>query len=166
MHHLYFSALSSAQSRAYLMTPYFVPDQAMVKALECAALQGVDVRLMVPWRSNYRTVDYAGRWFYEDLMRSGVKVYAYTAGMLHAKMMTVDGRWSTVGTANFDIRSFRLNFELNVIVYGDSFAQNLERIFLEQQRQNCIALGPHNFGQRSTTSRLVENVCRLLAPIL
>jgi cardiolipin synthase A/B len=166
MHQMYFSALSSAQRSAYLMTPYFVPDQAMVKALESAALQGVDVRLMVPWRSNYRTVDYAGRWFYEGLMASGVKLYAYTAGMLHAKMMTVDGRWSTVGTANFDIRSFRLNFELNVIVYGEAFAQNLERLFLEQQRKNCIELGPHNFGRRSRASRVVENFCRLLTPIL
>jgi cardiolipin synthase len=166
MHHLYFSALASARKRAYIMTPYFVPDQAMVKALESAALQGVEVRLMVPWRSNYRTVDYAGRWFYENLMAAGVRLHAYTSGMLHAKMMTVDGRWSTVGTANFDIRSFRLNFEMNVNVYGEGFAQNLERVFLDLARRSCLELGPDNFGRRGRGSRLVENVCRLLAPIL
>ena len=122
IHRLFFSAITGARSRVFITTPYFIPDRAIVVALQTAALRGVDVRLLFPSRSNHRFVFQAGRSFYEDLLDAGVRIYEYGPGMIHAKTMVVDGVFSIFGSANFDNRSFELNDELNVAVSSRDLA--------------------------------------------
>jgi len=160
-----FSAISTAKQRVYLTTPYFVPDQAMRIALETAAMRGVDVRLLLPKVSDSRLVLHAGRSYYDELLRSGVRIFEYGPGFIHAKVLLVDRQFSTVGSANMDIRSFRLNFEVNAIVYGDEINQQLHQSFikdLNQSQEVQISL----WKERSWQMRAAESVARVLSPVL
>lgn len=163
--HVYFAAITSAEQRVQLRTPYFVPDEAMLSALTTAALRGVDVRVLVPLHSDSRLVSAAGRSYFEELLRSGVRVYEYLPRMLHAKTLVVDDELAAVGTANFDNRSFRLNFEVAAVVHGPELAAELAQVFaadLEQARE--VKLGDaarSRFGRRVS-----EAVARLMSPLL
>jgi cardiolipin synthase len=162
---IFFTAITSAKHRVFLTTPYFVPDQAMLVALETAALRGVDVRLLLPRRSDMRLVLHAGRSYYDELLRSGVKIYEYSSGILHAKSLLVDDRWATVGSANMDIRSFQLNFEVNAAIYGPAFAHQLAQLFqrdLTQARQVTV----EDLRGRSLSRRMAEGLARVLSPVL
>ncbi|MFW5921483.1 MAG: cardiolipin synthase, partial [Polyangiales bacterium] len=117
IHRLYFAAIASARDRVSLITPYFVPDRALLVALQTAALRGVDVRLVLPSTSNHRVTFHAGRSFYDELLGAGVSIHEYGPGMVHTKAMIVDGTFATVGSANLDVRSFRLNFELIAVLW-------------------------------------------------
>lgn len=161
IHRLFFSAITTARERVWLTTPYFIPDRALLVALETAAMRGVDVRILVPRRCNHILIGAAARTFFADLTAAGCKVYEYEAGMLHAKTLVVDGRWSTVGSANMDMRSFRLNWEVNVVVCGEAFAAELERVFLADVQKARIA----ETGRRGL-GRLADDFCRVLAPVL
>jgi cardiolipin synthase A/B len=130
IHHSIFTTITQATDHVYLTTPYFVPDRALLVALQTAALRGVDVRVLLPERSDQGLVRAAGRFHYQELLRAGIRVFEYSKQMLHAKTVEVDGRWSTIGSANLDLRSFRLNFEVNVVVYGEGVAADLRRMFL------------------------------------
>src|SRR5262249_40319198 len=110
IHAILFAAISLARERVWITTPYFVPDQAVELALSTASLRGVDVRLLLPGRSDHALVFHAGRSFYPELLAAGVKVFELDHAFVHAKTAAIDGRWSTVGSANMDRRSFRLNF--------------------------------------------------------
>ena len=162
---IFFTAVTLAKERVYLTTPYFVPDQAMLVALETAALRGVDVRLLLPQRSDMRLVLHAGRSYYEQLLNCGVKIYEYRAGLLHAKSMVVDRGWATVGSANMDIRSFRLNFEVNAVVYGEEFAGQLDALFdRDLAKAHLITL--ESVQNKKIHNRFVESVARVLSPVL
>ena len=163
---IYFGALTLARRRAWLTTPYFVPDPTLAAALRMAALRGVDVRVLVPAKPDQPFVHYAARSFYPELLEAGVAIYEYSpTTRLHAKTATVDGCWATVGSANLDLRSFRLNFEANAVAYGPRLAQELERVF-EQDLAYARRLEPTEFRKRSFLTRACEGAARVLAPLL
>ena len=162
---LYFAAIATARSRVWITTPYFVPDRAVLVALETAAMRGVDVRLLVPENSNWWITSDAGRSFYDELLGSGVSIYEYLPGMLHTKAMVVDGVFATVGSANLDVRSFRLNFELLAVLYDPELVAEFEAIFREDQAQ-ARRLELATWRARPFVRRVREGVGRLLSPLL
>jgi cardiolipin synthase len=162
---IFFAAVTTAQERVYLTTPYFVPDQAMLVALETAALRGVDVKLLLPSRLDMQLVLHAGRSYYDQLLASGVKIYEYGSGILHAKSMVIDDRWATVGSANMDIRSFRLNFEINAAIFGQDFAHQLAQLFeRDLARANQVTL--EDLKHKRLAVRMAESLARILSPVL
>ena len=163
IHRAYIQAIHDSRQRVWLVTPYFVPGEAALMALSSAAMRGVDVRLLVPWRSDARLVDYAGRSYFDELLGRGVRIWQYRAGMLHAKALVVDEDLSIVGTANFDPRSFRLNFEVALAVYDAGFCARLAAQ-VEQDFERARQLRqPRGLG---FFRRLGEAVARLFSPIL
>ncbi|MCB9637865.1 MAG: cardiolipin synthase [Myxococcales bacterium] len=165
LHLIFFVAIANARERVWITTPYFVPNDAILTALKTSALRGVDVRLLVPEQSDERLVWFAGRSYYRDLLRAGVRIYEYTKGVLHAKSMCVDGVFGTVGSANMDIRSFQLNFELNALIYSSHVAQQMEATFLEDL-QSSHEVDLIGFLRRPLSQRLMEAGARLMSPLL
>jgi cardiolipin synthase len=164
-HALMFAAICEARERITLATSFFVPTESLVTALETAAVRGVDVRVLVPRKSEYPWTVYAGRSYYGSLLRSGVKIYEYRRGILHSKTLTVDGNWSLVGSPNFDPRSLLLNFEVGAVIYDESFAQELEEHFaadLEFAREIHLT----QWAARPLRQVLLENCCRLFSPVM
>ncbi len=165
IHRLYFAAIASARERVWITTPYFVPDRAILVALQTAAQRGVDVRIVLPRESNHRVTFHAGRSFYEELLEAGVHIHEYLPGMLHAKAMVVDGRFATVGSANFDVRSFRLNFELVAVLYDATSVARLEAIF-QDELAATEEVELERWHERGLRLRVIEGVGRLCAPML
>jgi cardiolipin synthase len=164
IHKLHFAAIATAQRRVFVTTPYFVPDEAILAALTTAALRGVDVRVLVPKRSDSRLVMAAGRSYYDRLMQAGVTLYEYGPSMLHAKTLVADDM-AFVGTANMDNRSFRLNFEVIAAIYDAHTADTLATIFAHDQRH-----AEHYTQRRARRTpfheRLMQSTARLLSPLL
>ncbi len=165
IHRLFFSAITLARSRVYVTTPYFIPDRAIIVALQTAAMRGVDVRLLLPKRNNHPFVAQAGRSFYEDLLWAGVAIHEYGPGMIHAKTMVVDGTVAMVGSANMDLRSFRLNFEVHALVRDAATAAQLEACF-EADLAVSSPIDPVSFAARPWTQKVVEGAARLLSPMM
>jgi len=160
-----FSTLSAAEKEIDIITPYLVPDQPIIQTLKNASKRGVKVRILLPGRNNHPFVAAAGRSYYEELVESGVEIYETKNVMLHAKIIMIDGFWTTLGSANMDARSFRLNFELNVVVYSKKFASstiNLIDSYFEMANQ--IEL--HALQNKKFSNRIFEGVCRTLSPVL
>jgi cardiolipin synthase len=124
-------ASATARERVYLTTPYFVPDDAVLTALTTAAMRGVDVRVLVPRRSDSLIVTAAARSYYDTLLAAGVRVYEYQPRTLHTKALLVDDDWSTIGTANFDYRNFFINYELNLVARSPRLNAALAALFEE-----------------------------------
>jgi cardiolipin synthase A/B len=165
IHRIFFGAIGVARERILITTPYFVPDRSILVALQMAALQGVDVRIILPSRSNHRVTFHAGRSFYDDLIESGVHIHEYTPGMIHAKSMVVDGRLALVGSANMDLRSFRLNFEVHALISDEQTARALEEAFYADMKQTTeVAL--QSWRSRSLVLRVAEGGARLVSPLL
>ena len=165
IHTFLFAAINLARRRVWIETPYFVPDPPVLMALQTAALRGVDVRLLLPGRSDHPLVLHAGRSFLNELLAAGVRVFELHHAMPHAKTATIDGYFSTLGSANMDQRSFRLNFEANVFLFAESVARQLEQDFL----RICDQADEVTLEQRrqiSRTRQLAESLCRVLAPLL
>ena len=162
---LYFTGITSARERVYLTSPYFVPDEPTVRALMSAALRGVDVRVLVPHRCDVALVGYAARSYYPALLRAGVRLFEYLPSMLHAKTMVIDSAWAVVGSANLDIRSFRLNFELSTVIADLAFAGRLEARFLRDLGA-AREISPDDVRGRTRLARLRDGVARLLSPLL
>ena len=165
IHQLCFQAIANARHRVYLTTPYFVPGPPLLMALQTAALRGVDVRLLVPQRSDVRIVLWAGRSYYAELLAAGVRIYEYLPRILHAKTMTVDGEVATIGSANMDVRSFELNFEANAFIYSRRVAAQLEASFFADIAQSAPIL-PGSFARRPLHRRFAEGWARLWSPLL
>ena len=164
-HALYFAAINEARQRVTIATSYFVPTEAIVSALETAALRGVKVRLLLPRKAAHLSTVFASRSYYETLLRSGVEIYEYMKGQLHSKTITIDGNWSLVGTANLDARSLLLNFEVGLVVYDPRMAAQLEEHF-DADLQDAERVELSAWILRPVTQVLVENVCRLFSPVL
>ncbi len=161
---LYFAAITGAQQQLLLATPYFVPSEALTAALVTAALRGVEVRVLAPRQSDSRLVSAAARSYYDELVGAGVTIYEYGPPMLHAKLLVVDERIATVGSANFDNRSLALNFEAIAVLYDAGLAGQLARGFAIDLRRANRYVKP---GRRATLSqRLGESTARLLSPLL
>ncbi|WP_342667737.1 phospholipase D-like domain-containing protein [Arthrobacter castelli] len=137
--HMYLMAFEKARDRIWLTTPYFIPDQQILEALVAAAERGVDVRVMVPRDSNHVLGDWVSRGFFGELLEAGVSILRYTSSMMHAKTATVDGQWSTVGTANIDRLSLTFNYETNVEIIDPKFAAELEKVF-RSDAEHCEQL--------------------------
>ena len=163
IHRVFVDACYAAHQRLWLATPYFVPTEAALLALTSAALRGVDVRVLVPERSDSLLVTCAARSYFDELLECGVKVYLYQKRMLHAKTMVVDDMLGMVGTANFDTRSFRLNYEVCALVYTPVFAQQLADQFSRDlaQAERIFEHRPQPLPQR-----LSDAVARLFSPLL
>ena len=164
IHRMYVKLIHAAKSRVWLVSPYFVPGEAAMMALTSAALGGLDVRLMVPRRSDSMLVTLAARSYYDTLLAAGVKVYEYGPRMLHTKAILIDDTTAAIGTANFDNRSFRLNFEVAVLLQDRDIAQAMAR-HLDAE----LASAPRVRDDRRRAlfaTRLPEALARLLSPLL
>jgi len=133
---MFVHAISSAQRRIWIASPYFVPDHSVVVALQLAGLRGVDVRILIPEKADHLTVYLAAYSYFDDSMATGVEFYKYTDGFLHQKVVLIDDQVAAVGTANFDNRSFRLNFEITGVVRDRVFAAEVERMLEEDFRRS------------------------------
>ena len=162
---LFYKAISTARRRVWLQTPYFLPSDGLMKALESAALAGVDVRVMMPRRSDSRILTYASHSYVEECLLAGVKVYLYDAGMLHAKVLIVDNDFSTLGSTNFDFRSLEHNFEENLVMYSNEANRILAQGF-EEDSKDCSKLKIAEWNRRDRRRKVQESIYRLLSPIL
>ncbi len=158
--------LNAARERAWLTAGYFVPNEPLLTALKLAASRGVDTRLLISAKSDHPYLLQVGRSYYEELLDYGVKLYEYNRGINHAKVAAFDGRWMMVGSANFDIRSMRLNFELNVLVDDPASTQQLESVLRHDYEQASEQIDLERFRQRPFTQRCLESLFRPLAPLL
>jgi cardiolipin synthase len=131
MHQLLFAAIGAARRSVCVITPYFVPDAAMILAFQSAAYRGVKVQIIIPAKTDQRITLWVSRSYYTELLRAGVELYEYDLGMLHSKVVVMDEAWALVGSANMDERSFRLNFELTSILYDSTLADELYADFAE-----------------------------------
>lgn len=162
---VYLKMISNAKKSVFIQTPYFIPDESIFEAMKTAALSGIDVRLMIPNKPDHPFVYWVTYYNAAEMMDSGVKVYIYNAGFMHCKMITVDGEVSSVGSANFDIRSFKLNFETNAVLYDHDLAVELEESFL-QDMKDSTHLTPAIYAKRSLWIRLKQGIGRLISDIL
>lgn len=163
IHRMHIAAINASCHRAWLTTPYFVPGEPALMALTSAALRGVDVRLLVPRLSDSLIVSAAARSYYDELIAAGVKVWEYKARMLHSKTLVVDDNCAMIGTANFDIRSFRLNFEVMAVVYGPVLAAPLTVQF-ETDLASSARVRAHR--PQRFLMRLFDATARLFSPLL
>ncbi|WP_270166548.1 cardiolipin synthase [Paenibacillus sp. SYP-B4298] len=161
----YLKMIYAAKESIYLQTPYFVPDDSLLTALKLAAISGVDVKIMIPNEPDHKLVYWASSFYLGEVLESGVQVYLYNSGFLHAKTIVVDGKIASVGTANIDIRSFRLNFEMNAFIYDTATATRLKQIY-ERDMRTSTELTLENYQNRSLMLRFKESLARLLSPIL
>lgn len=161
----YLAAINQAEKSVYITTPYFIPNDSILHALQQAALSGRDVRMMVPHVSDSKLVNTGSESFYEDLLTCGVRIFRYNKGFVHAKTMVVDENLSVVGTANMDIRSFDFNFEVNAFVYSKEINWKLTETFL-QDCLYCTELTAEEWLARGRWKRLGEAVVRLFSPLL
>lgn len=157
--------LNRAKQKIWLMTPYLVPEPALLSALQIAAMRGVDVRIIVPLKGDHFYLTAVTRSYYEQLLPYGIKVYEYRPRMLHAKVSTIDGLYAMAGSANMDIRSLRLNFELNVLMAEPSLIDEVEAMFTHDFAvSERVKWQKHQV--RPFSQKILEAVCRPLAPLL
>jgi len=165
IHHVFFAAIAGAEREVLITTPYFVPTEALLVAMEVAAMRGVDLKILLPGRSNHMVTFHAGRSFYSELLESGVELREYVPGIVHAKTLVADGKVALVGSANMDVRSFRLNFEVHTLVHDTTTADAIRSAFRAEavdSRQVELAA----WGARPWTLRVKEGAARLVSPLL
>ncbi|MDN4163038.1 phospholipase D-like domain-containing protein [Nocardioides abyssi] len=162
---MYLEAFNRASRNIWITQAYFLPDQQLVDALRDAARRGVDVRLLVPLKSNHIVADWISRGYFSQLLEAGVRIFRFKDAMVHAKTATVDGTWSTVGTANIDRLSLQGNYEINVEVIDGALARTLEEIHLVDE-SNSIELTWGEWEARDLHRRFTESLLRPLRPLL
>ena len=158
-------AISRARKRIWIQTPYFLPSDVLNTGLQVAALAGIDVRLMLPARSDSKLVDLATHSYLDDMIKAGVKIAFYTPGFLHSKLLVVDDTLSVIGSANMDFRSFEHNFEINAFVYDREFTARMAAVF-EDDLARCRLLTPGEWFNRPRSRRVAESFMRLFSPLL
>lgn len=161
----YLRLFNMARKNIYIQTPYFIPDETILQSLRMAALSGVDVRIMIPCKPDHPFVYWATYSYIGDMLEAGAKCYTYDNGFLHAKSVAVDGMAVCCGTANMDIRSFKLNFEVNATIYDKGTASRMEEIF-RTDLMRCTEIFAENYRKRGLFTRFKEQFSRLLSPIL
>ncbi|OZM58270.1 cardiolipin synthase [Lottiidibacillus patelloidae] len=162
---LFFAMIVSARKSISICTPYFIPDDDIFSALKIAALSGIRVNVIVPARPDKRTVFYASRSYFPELLEAGVNIYEYNKGFLHSKIIIVDDQLASIGTANMDMRSFHLNFEVNAFLYKTESIETLVKDF-KNDLTNSQKLELDKFSYRPYWMRLIESLARLLSPLL
>lgn len=161
----YIKMIHSAKKSVYIQTPYFIPDESILEALKIASLSGVDVRIMIPNKPDHPFVYWASLCYIGELLKSGVRSYTYNKGFIHSKTIVVDGAISSVGTANMDVRSFKLNFEVNAFIYDVNVSKKLEEIF-EEDIKVSTEITKDLYEKRSAVIKFKESISRLLSPVL
>lgn len=162
---MYLTAIARAADHIWITTPYFIPDQQIMHALIAASKRGVDVRVMVPEQSNHVVSDWVSRGFYGQLLDAGIKILLYRGAMIHAKVATIDGEWSTVGSANIDRLSLSYNYETNVEIIDPRFAAEMEKIY-RADSEHCEVLSSPEWRDRHPMARVVETALIPLRPLL
>ncbi len=158
-------AINNCRKYLYIQTPYFLPTESIMVAIQTAALSGVDVRLMLPKRSDSVLTHFGTCSYINDVLKAGVKVYFYKKGFLHSKMMVSDDSLSTVGSTNMDFRSFEHNFEVNAFMYDQDTALRLKSVFLNDQKY-CEQISSKSWEKRPLLRKSIESVVRLFSPLL
>lgn len=161
----YFTLINMAKRYVFISTPYFMPGETTLNALKTAAMSGVDVRILLPHRSDSRLTYWCTRSYVEDLLEAGVKIYWYKKGLNHNKVIIADGIVASVGTANMDLRSFEQNFEVSMIIYDREVVKKLATDFAEDLKSSreCLL---KDWRFRPKRKRIYESVARLFAPLL
>lgn len=154
-----------AREKLYITNPYFIPSETIINSMKEAAISGVDVRLLVPQKSDSGVVGAASKFYYSDLLEAGVRVFEYKPGFIHAKTVVADTFLSVVGTANMDIRSFDLNFEIFSVTYNNEFATQLENAYLDDLKESDEVL-LEDWKKQSTAKMLVYALARLSSSFL
>lgn len=157
--------INKAKCYIYIQTPYFIPDESILEAIRIASVSGVDVRIMIPAIPDHPFVHSASMAYAGDLLPYGVQIFQYNQGFLHSKTIVVDDVISSVGTCNFDIRSFRLNFEVNAFIYDQHTSTSLRNIFLDDLKK-CTQISSELYESRSLWAKAKETVSLLFSPIL
>lgn len=165
IHKMFFTAANQSTDRLWMTTPYFVPDEALLMAITSAALRDCDVRLIVPKKGDSRIVDLAARSYFPELLEAGVRIYQYEARFIHAKTIVCDHDVAIVGTANLDNRSFRLNFEVAAIVYGETANTDLANAFTKDLLDSREILRS-DYDRQPFKARLGQAAARLISPLL
>ncbi len=160
-----FISMAAAEKYIYIETPYFIPDESTLMSLKTAALSGLDVRIITQGIPDHQLTYWASSSYFERLLAAGVRIYRYTKGILHAKVLIVDGQLGSVGSTNFDTRSFRLNFEISAFIYHRDFAMRLEKDFY-QDLEDSEEIILEEFVERPWTDKFKESSARLLSPLL
>lgn len=161
----FLKAIANARECIYIQTPYFLPTDSLLKALQAAALAKVDVRLMIPSHSDSRLLQYASQSYLKEILRAGIKVYFYQGGFLHAKSLIIDNEFSSLGSTNFDFRSFDHNFEINAFLYSPETNAQMKKIFINDMRQ-CRRITLNRWKRRPLATKVAESFARLMSPIL
>ena len=159
------AVLYSARERVMITTPYFVPDEPFLQAMQVIAQRDVEVNLILPAKTDHPLIDMAGQAYFEELLEAGVRIFAYQPGLLHAKTITVDDSIAFLGSSNFDIRSFSLNFEINLLLYG----RDATRSLLERQMeylQDCHPVTLADWQDRGSFKCISQDVAKLFSPLL
>jgi cardiolipin synthase len=158
-------AIYLARKEILITTPYFIPGDSILQALRIAALSGLSVKLLVPGVADSRLVNAASKSYYEDLLCAGVDIYMYQKGFVHAKTLVADGILSIIGTANMDLRSFELNFEVNVMLYDRKFSEQLRTVFFKDL-EDAEKIDKDAWCQRPAYNQLPERIARLFSHVL
>ena len=161
----YLRLINAAQDHIWIQTPYLIPDDSVLDALRVAVHSGIDVRIMIPCKPDHPFVYRATEYYAHALANEGVTIYTYQRGFLHAKTMMIDGKMASVGSANLDFRSFKLNFEINAFIYDSDTTDQLEQIFVNDIRNSRVKTAAA-FDQQSHWLHFKQRFSRLLSPIL
>lgn len=161
----YMKIINNAKKNVYIQTPYLVPDESMMEAIKISALSGVDVRILVPGKPDHLFMEWILSANIGGLLKSGVKIYRYNKGFIHSKTIVADGMVASIGTANLDIRSFRLNFEVNAFIYDEKTSLEQEEIFVKDM-EDAVEVTEEDYAARGRVLKVKESLVRLLAPIL
>ena len=161
----YFKMIINARDKVYIQTPYFIPDDSILEALRVAGLSGVDVRIIIPSKPDHPFVYWASLSYIGELLQAGVKFYTYENGFIHSKVVLMDDVVSSVGTANLDIRSFKLNFEVNAFIYDEKVNNEIVDQFI-RDLDMCREITIEEYEKRSYIIKVKESISRLLSPIL
>lgn len=154
-----------AKEKLYITNPYFIPNETILDALKQAAKSGVDVRLMLPKKSDSAIVSAASKFYYNELLSAGVRIFLYQKGFVHAKTVLADGMVSIIGTANMDIRSFDLNFEVMAIIFGKEMAKQMEDMFTNDLLE-CIEADGKTWANNTVLRKLIYSIARLISSLL
>ena len=161
----YLRLINSAHRKLWIQSPYLIPDDSILDALKLAARSGVDVRIMIPCKPDHAFVYRATEYYAKYLSKYGIKIYKYKNGFLHAKTVIVDDKMCSIGSANFDFRSFKLNFEVNAFIFDKYETNKLSEIFKNDMNNSCL-FTYEMFKQQSVWIKFKQSISRLLSPIL
>ena len=161
----YFTAITQAKKHLYIITPYFTPNETILNAIKVASLSGVDVRIMLPEKSDSTIVHQSSRSYFTELMEAQVKIYLFQKGFNHSKVITIDGKFCIIGSANMDNRSFDHNFEISALVYNPEITLQLEEQFMADLR-DCRLLQLKKWEKRPRKEKAFEAFARLFSPLL